>query len=143
MYGNLVDADAYHLARGRGAWVNATEGERTAALVRASDWIDLRFAFSGVPVGDAAWPRTGTAFGDDEVPPAVTRAAYEAAFVELTPGALAEPVKRITSESVTVGPISESFQYADPVLVDPAGVIGAILAGLVVRKSNVAWVMRA
>ena len=125
-YGSLSAADEYHAARGNAAWADAAEQSRTAALVRASDYVDARYQyelngcwrsmFSGEPTGgraqERAWPRTGVdGVLSDEVPLEVERATYEAALRELaTPGFLMPDF--IPSEQVTrvkVGPIEESY----------------------------------
>ncbi len=79
-YADEADADAFQTDRGRSAWLEATTEVADAALVRATDYIEGRFAllFLGQPLGDAqtlSWPRqgaiyvrTGNPFPDDEVP---------------------------------------------------------------------------
>lgn len=94
-YGTLDEADAFHAARGNDAWVGASEVARSAALVRASSYIDGRYRdrFSGRKANGRSqaleWPRlnaadcAGEAIADDEVPGEVVHAAYEAALIEL------------------------------------------------------------
>lgn len=79
-YADQSDADAYQTDRGRQSWLNATSEVKDAALVRATEYIEGRFAlrFVGEPLGDvqtlswpranAVYPRTGNAFPNDEVP---------------------------------------------------------------------------
>ncbi|RZZ90601.1 DnaT-like ssDNA-binding protein [Pseudoxanthomonas winnipegensis] len=132
MYGTLQGADAYHLARGNAAWAAGAEAARTAALVRATDYIDGRYRyqlpsgiwqsmFTGVRTDGRAqpneFPRTGAvdydgnALPSDEVPVEVVNATYEAALRELTaPGSLSPDF--VSSEQVTrekVGPIEVSY----------------------------------
>lgn len=129
-YGTLQEADAYHAARGNVAWSEAPEADRTAALVRASDYVDLRYQqevrgcwvpmFPGERTDAAqerAWPRTGVdGVASDEVPVEVELATYEAAARELaTPGTLMPDF--VPSEQVTrvkVGPVEESYAVAGP-----------------------------
>lgn len=68
-YGTLAAALSYHSDRGNAAWGASTDQLRTAALVRASVWLDGRYRarFPGVRTGGRAqvleWPRmpaTGT-----------------------------------------------------------------------------------
>lgn len=132
MYGTLSDANQYHADRGNAAWAG-TDESKTAALIRASDYIDGRYRyqaaggcwrsmFRGTKTGGRAqereWPRTGAtdsdgnAIPDNEVPVEVERATYEAALRELTePGSLSPDFVasgQVTRE--TVGPIT--VQYA-------------------------------
>ena len=112
-YGTLADADAWHVARGR-AWLTSSTPDRTAALVRASDYVDsLRAAYTGAKVDGRdqfrEWPRvgatdtSGNAIPDDEVPIEIERATYELAEAErVSPGVLAPTVdaaKSVQSES--------------------------------------------
>lgn len=81
MYGDLSGFRAYALARGDSAPTDATEGNATAALVRASDMIRLRYV-----------PNLLAGYGVNFIPtgsdlPLVEEAAYIAASFELaTPG---------------------------------------------------------
>lgn len=81
MYGTLSGFRAYALARGDSAPTNATDPLATAALVRASDMIRLRYV-----------PNLLAGYGVDFIPtgsdlPLVEEAAYIAASFELaTPG---------------------------------------------------------
>jgi len=161
-YGTLVDADAYHAARGRADWVESSEPDRTSALVRGSDYVDQRYrgssmygcggpAFPGKKTGgrsqDREWPRTGASdrSGDpipaDEVPVEVERASYEAAYREvLEPGSLSPdyvPAQRVTREKV--GPIDITYSDgADGGTSNPmrpvATVIDEILGPVLVKR---------
>lgn len=75
MYGTLEDAATYHADRGNAAWAAAaTDALRTAALVRASDYIRFRYVVNLAPTYD-------------ETLPIVEQATYVAAGLELaTPG---------------------------------------------------------
>lgn len=134
MYGTLIGAGEYHAARGNAAWAAASEPDRTAALVRASDYVDARYRvklrsgrwvsmFRGSRAGGRAqgveWPRTGAtdyegnAIAEDVIPAEVLNATYEAALRELaSPGSLSPdfvPSSQVTKEKV--GPIEVT--YAD------------------------------
>lgn len=112
-YGTLAGADTWHAIRGR-AWLTSSASDRTAALVRASDYVDsLRANYTGAKVGGREqfreWPRTGstdiygTELPDDEVPTEIEWATYELAEAErVTPGLLTptvDPSKSISAES--------------------------------------------
>lgn len=132
-YGAVVDADSYHTARGNAAWAG-DDTAKTAALVRATDYIDGRYRwrlksgrwqsmFPGERTAGRSqpleWPRTGATdyegneIADDEVPVEVEHATYEAALRELvTPGILSPdytPSAQVTKEKV--GPVE--VQYAE------------------------------
>lgn len=134
IYGTVEDADIYHTARLNAAWTG-TDDEKTAALQRATDYIDGRYRyqtaggcwksmFRGVKTGARAqeleWPRTGAVdsegneIPDDEVPIEVQEATYEAALRELVePGVLAPDytgTAQVTQE--TVGPITVKYAEA-------------------------------
>ncbi|KRG47348.1 hypothetical protein ARC20_03185 [Stenotrophomonas panacihumi] len=136
MYGTLEGADGYHAARGNTAWGEGSNEARTAALVRATDYIDGRYRYL-LPSGRWAsmfpgvrtegrgqpneWPRTGAVDYDgnelpiDLVPDEVERATYEAAVRELTePGSLSPDF--VASAQVTrekVGPIDVTYAAAE------------------------------
>lgn len=134
MYGTVTEADAYHAARGNTAWTGDNT-VKTAALVRASDYIDGRYRcrlpsgrwqsmFTGEKTGgrtqEREWPRTGATdyegneIPSDEVPIEVEHAAYEAALRELTsPGSLSPdyvPSQLVTKEKVDVIEVT----YSEP-----------------------------
>lgn len=132
-YGNLIDAAAYHLARGNAAWAAAaSDAIREAALTRGTDYIDGRYRhrfttgrwesmFPGERTAgraqDREWPRTGAAdydgneLPDDAAPIEVEHATYEAALRELvTPGSLSPdyvPAQLVKRRKV--GPIEREF----------------------------------
>lgn len=91
-YGTVLDADAYHLARGNAAWAAAASDAKQAALTTGTDYVDsFRADFPGAKTGGRAqereWPRTsaadaaGEAIPTDEVPREAEYAVYEAALM--------------------------------------------------------------
>lgn len=91
-YLSEADADAYHLDRGNEAWTDADSGDREAALVLATDYLDTEFRFLGLILTDdqaLAWPRSGVAdqegrdVPDDAVPVQIERATAELALASL------------------------------------------------------------
>lgn len=136
MYGTLVEANTYHSARLNSGWDVADE-VKTAALVRASDYIDGRYRYQS-PGGSwlsmfrgtktagrsqiSEWPRAGATdsegfeIPDNEVPSEVLRATYELALREvISPGSLAPdfvPSSQVTQE--TVGPITVKYATEVP-----------------------------
>ena len=121
-YGTTAGADAYHSERGNAGW-DGTEGVKTAALVRASQYLDTHYTFAGeaATAGQVReWPRSGVIYrgetlASDTIPAAVEMAAYEAALRELeTPGSLspdfteAGAIKRVKKG---VGPLAKEIEY--------------------------------
>ena len=125
-YGTVAEADTYHLEAGNAAWTG-TDDAKTAALVRASQYVDslalrqrkngtVYTMFSGVKTDGRtqvlAWPRVGAHDVDgndlepDVVPVEVRYATYEAALRELVaPGSLSPdyvPAQLIKREKVDV-----------------------------------------
>lgn len=63
-YLSLLQADSYFAARSVGSWAEAEAAERSAALLRASDWLDQLFLWAGQPASPdqaRAFPRLGLA----------------------------------------------------------------------------------
>lgn len=126
-YGTDAAFQTYAAARGNTTVAAATEANRDAARLRASEFIDGRYgsAFPGYRSGGRdqvrQWPRSfatdseGWTIQGDQVPEEVERATYEAAIRELaTPGGLTPDVTlstRVKSTTEKVGPLSESVEY--------------------------------
>lgn len=148
-YGSLEDATVYHSDRGNAAWTasGVTDAQRTAALVRASSWLDGTYGdrYSGKKTGgrsqELLWPRTGATdveceeIEEDEIPREIEYATYEAALRELaSPGSLSPDY--VASERVKqeqVGDLSVTYMEgagsADDVK-PVVSVIDGILASL-------------
>ena len=156
-YGTLAAADAYHSERGNATWEEAPEADRTAALVRGSDYVDNRYVyerngcwvsmFPGEPalgrLQQRAWPRIDVPDVDaSEVPIEVERATYEAALRELAaPGSLMpDYVASVQVTRVKVGPIEESYASASeaggPPNMPLVLAVDRALAGLLCRRSS-------
>jgi hypothetical protein len=122
LYGTLAGALTYHADRGNAAWAASSDPLRTAALVRASQYIDGTYLalFQGFKVDGRdqvlQWPRTGAmdmagyAVPSSAVPVEIINATYEAALRELvSPGSLNPDIavgggviKRVKAGSVEV-----------------------------------------
>jgi len=136
-YADAADADAYQVDRGRDAWANADAAVKDAALVRATEYIESRFAlrFAGSPVGDVqelSWPRTGVAyprtgndFPIDEVPADVLTACILYAEQTIGTGLLTSEMtelsivpelddtgRTVVSKSEKVDVLAESTTYS-------------------------------
>lgn len=101
MYGTLEGFRAYALARGDSAPTDATDGLATAALVRASDMIRLRYVPNLLAGYDVDFIPTGSDL------PLVDEAAYIGASFELaTPGFFSKTFTEAEQKVLTgVGPI--------------------------------------
>lgn len=123
-YGTLAEALTYHTDRGNADWAAAaSDALRTAALVRATTWLDATYGsrFPGVRTDgrnqELQWPRSGAVDSEDwsipydEVPIEVKRATFEAALRELAaPGSLSPDY--VASERVKrekVGPLETEY----------------------------------
>lgn len=136
-YADRAEADAYFAARAVAAWADATEPARSAALLRATAYLEGNFRWVGRLVDPAqplAWPRTGARDAEgrplDGIPDRVKAACAELALIALTED-LAPPLERggrVLSERV--GPVEVGYA-ADA----PAGrsfpAVEALLRGLV------------
>lgn len=112
-YASLVEASAYHSARGNATWTGS-DTLKEAALIRATQWIDGRYGdlWPGIRWklrGQALdWPRVeasdrdGTVLDYDTIPVEVLNATCEAALRELvTPGSLSPDVTPGTAKVLT------------------------------------------
>jgi hypothetical protein len=151
-YGTLAEADTYFADRGQGAWDEKPSDERAAALVRATSYIDARYAgrWKGRKAAsdqDRAWPRTGVTDGDgydvpeSDIPAVLKHATFEAAYADLkVPGALygtSANVQRIVRRKV--GAIET--QFADDGGASLTEITGKLadtmLAGLLGSSANI------
>lgn len=159
-YGTVEGADAYHEARGNEAWTSVAsspEDEKTAALIRATAFVDGRYLsrFPGVRTEgrsqDLQWPRIGSdgapvtdaegnEIADDEVPAEIISAVYEAALREIeSPGSLMPDLDRGGKiKSLTAG--SVAITYMDGATAETVfTAIDAILAPLLGTPSKALW----
>jgi hypothetical protein len=156
-YGTLIDADAYHLARGNTGWAG-TDDAKNAALLRGSEYIDTSFRsdFGGYKTGERAqlreWPRSwatddqGNALDPDVVPDEVPNATYEAALRELvSPNSLQpdyNPAGQQKSVKVDVIAIEytapHGVQSVMPIITVIRGILAPILTGTGSINSGIA-----
>jgi hypothetical protein len=131
----LDEADAYHAERGQTDWAGADESAREAALIRGSAFLCRHYSWRGYrlsPGQALCWPRMGVL--DDEgwpvaadiVPPAVRRAACEAALRELSASLDPDLPRggRIAKEKVDALEVAYSSAA-------PAGSVYPVINGLV------------
>lgn len=133
-YLGLVEAAEYHRLRANAAWDTATEAAQVAALINATQYVDIRWSFIGdILVDDPAqalsWPRDG---GADEplydrrgvdvaetVPLAVRQATAEYALRALAGALLPDPTvpdeagRFVSLKREKLGPLEEETRFSD------------------------------
>lgn len=126
-YVSVADADAYFAARSTpSAWSSSTNDQKEAALRMAAEFLDMTYGlrWKGKRVSTTQaldWPRSGVEGKDglllssSSLPEALVRANAELAArqrsAELVPDESAGTTD-ISKESVQVGPIRKSVEYA-------------------------------
>ena len=151
-YGTVLDADAYHLARGTGdAWDDVADKE--SALLVASEWIDRKYRtrFPGYKVGrrtqEREWPRYDAYDAANEfilstdIPIEIEQATYEAALRHGTdPGSLSPdvdpPLSRIKADTV-------ELEYAGTNQTTDYPTVSSLLSNLLVGGGSAGYTMRA
>lgn len=119
-YISTADADDYHLARSNAAWAAATAGEKEAAILSATLWLNGQ-AWRGRKVASRvmAWPREdvvdgdGYAISNDTVPDAVADACAELAGA-IIGGADPLGVQDRQINEMSVGSVSIKYDSASP-----------------------------
>ena len=120
-YASLADANAYWADRGNATWEDATDDEKSSALIQATDYLNGMSWATGTPVGDdMAWPRTGAVspsgglFSMSMVPNAVVQATcYMAGEIVsgATPLAATDrPLTKLTAGAVSMEWVAASSQ---------------------------------
>lgn len=116
-YAALADANAYWADRGNAAWADATDDEKAAALIQATDYLNgLSWTGHKVAIRTMAWPRIdvevdGYAVDSDEIPEEVVQACCYMAG-EIIGGAtpLAATDRPLTK--LTAGPVNIEWDSA-------------------------------
>ena len=119
-YAALADANAYWADRGNATWADATDDEKAAALIQATDYLNgLSWTGRKVAIRTMAWPRIdvevdGYAVGSDEIPDEVVQACcYMAGEIIGGANPLAatdRPLTKLTAGSVSMEWDSSSSQ---------------------------------
>ena len=110
------------------AWSAASTTDKEIALrVATKQYLDVRYAFSGVRANQTqalAWPRSGAedrdgyCFEDDDLPQRLKDALCELALRYIQGDTLAPDIEgtaAIEAKSITIGPIEVSKEYAGSV----------------------------
>lgn len=117
-YASVDFADSHFQSRGKGEWLLLTLEQKQAALIQATDYIDLRWGawFKGERVAcDQALEFPRTAFSD--MPTTLLRATAEYA-IRASNGSLAPDIQQdpsgyqVTRQFERVGPIEERKDFA-------------------------------
>lgn len=111
-YAALADANAYWADRGNATWADATDDEKSSALIQATDYLNgLSWAGRKVAIRTMAWPRIdvevdGYDVGSDEIPDEVVQACcYMAGEIigGATPLAATDrPLTKLTAGAVSM-----------------------------------------
>lgn len=116
-YASLADADAYHAARATASWTAADPAARTAALIRATDYIDATYTFTVTPY-------LGTAL-DALLVKATIAMAANALGKDLAGEVTRDVLER---EEELTGVVKERTKYDTTKIADPYPLITKILA---------------
>lgn len=128
-YVSIIEADTYHSLRGNTIWASATESDKVVALVRATDYVDARWKFTGEPVKSTqalTFPRKSEYLnknGDDvsaSVPVEIASATMEyallvlgdgTALIELSPAAEDATQSRVIMQRDKVGSLETETRW--------------------------------
>ena len=117
-YASLADADAYHGARATTAWAG-DDAAKTAALIRATDYIDASYTFTVNPV-------LGTGLDALLVKATIVMAVYA-----LTDTLAAKAEREIVEEEKELSGVGKKrLKYSDGTSLDPYPMVTKILAPL-------------
>lgn len=114
--------DALDLTGGNADWTAASDSDREAAIVRATDYIgnQQRYRFRGTQRGTVPWPRTGAveqdgpAIAEDVIPDRVVRAVAALAVRSLAGTVEVDQTSADQVVSKTIGPISTTYRPDAP-----------------------------
>ena len=125
-YITVAEFKSYHDDRGNNYDAAEDDAAIEQAIVRATDYLDMRFNFVGErrnlrPVQTTEWPRNGAYDRDrasiNDIPVEVKEATAEYALRAITASLLSDPTRDATGAAIierseSVGPISESVKFA-------------------------------
>lgn len=130
-YTDTATADAYFEARNIAAWTDASDAQKSAALIRATDYIDATYIFRSVKLTDEQ-PLENPRYGDTDINPAVIKATLELALIALSADLFANE-REVIEEETSVGSISTSVTYASS-NADPFPMVTKLLAPISARR---------
>ncbi|MDH7971044.1 hypothetical protein QH494_02525 [Sphingomonas sp. AR_OL41] len=110
-YVSVTDADTYFADRAVTKWAALSSGDKSAALIRATDYLDTMFVFRSVPLLDTQ-SLQNPRYGETVLNPAVVKACLEVALISLTNDLFEVlPQSRVTDEEVWVGKVRSKTTY--------------------------------
>lgn len=148
-YCSVAEASAYHTARGNVAWENLDTDVQEQALRSAADYMvgEYRMRWSGVRLNASQaldWPRSlvprrdvayGAYYPNDAVPAEVKAACASLALRAATAPLLKDQTQR--KSSVTVGPISTTYEAGSKIATTYAEVDAMLKPFLSVRSGQI------
>lgn len=136
-YASIDEATTYCLDRGFNEWATATPDQRSAALIRATDYIDATYLFKSVPLSDTqalACPR----FTETMISPKLKAATITLAVMALSIKLIAPAERGIAIKKITAGKVATETTY-DPVApasADPYPFLTKMLKGVAIRADS-------
>jgi hypothetical protein len=151
-YCSVVEASAYHSARGNTAWGDLDPDVQEQCLRKATSYMvgEYRLRWSGVRLNETQlldWPRSlvprkdvtaGAYYPNDAVPLEVRQACASLALRAATASLLKDQSQR--KASVTVGPISTTYEAGSKVATTYAEIDALLRPFLGTRKGQIPMV---
>ncbi|GGD64607.1 hypothetical protein GRI62_11860 [Erythrobacter arachoides] len=137
-YADIVTADAFHKLRNNQAWADAAESAKTAALVRATDYLDANYIYVSVPATEFQALEHPRISNPDILDARIVKATIMLAEKFLTDDPLATPSPTVISTTEKLEGVGESSTtYAAPVPVsDPYPQVTRTLGKMAVRRGG-------
>lgn len=128
-YISLADASTYHALRGNEVWADASESDQVIALVRATDYVETRWTFTGAPFTTTqalSFPMAATYLNNrgadvsESVPAEIAEATAEyalsvlgtgEAIVDLSPAVDQTEPNSVTYKREKVGTLEEETRF--------------------------------
>lgn len=134
-YADVAEADAYFADREIAAWSAATAQNRSAALIRATDYIDANYIFRSVKAVDEQ-SLENPRYPLDTLSPYLVKATIELALQLLSIDPFAAVTQRdIVSETTTIeGALTDSKDYSQERVNDAFPMITKILRNIATRR---------
>lgn len=125
-YATVEAADLFHDLRQNAAWLAATEAQKVAALVRATDFIEASYRASAAPLMQGQGLQFPTS--DPRAFPMVVGATILLSLDALSGPLNSRQDRGIKSTKGGVGPLSDEIVYDDAAPTDPYPHVTAALA---------------
>lgn len=134
-YADVPTAITYFASRNLERWTDALASEQSAALIRATDYLDASYVYRSVKLSETQaleCPR----YSDGGLDPRVVKACLELALIALDRDLFAVADDREIASEEVVGPagIAEKTTYTRRATDDPYPAITRILNGIATRR---------